>query len=366
MATPMNQILIPESAGTGVSTVKTMDLPKNSSISSSGTENTVISGIYKNLGAIIKNINGYDILNFSIEPGASFITNQETMSYMDGGLVTSTNIGNSGKKGTIADASFYLNLVSNPTPQVRKITLSPLLEGSIVQINIKNGERWRFSDRSFLACTPNLTVSGDLNIFKNFRLAFVGENKTYTTVAADKDSDGIVWISSFGTIVKHEIDMGTADTVPLFINNGCFLGMLDHDGKIDYWKDYVDIGTANNMFSALFTQLNWVMKIQDTNPPKNASPVRCIVLTQTQNPHNFERYVANIANAVASNKTLLTSGYGSEKTFNNDTSAPGNTLWDRIFRKRSYYSGGYGNTRKRLNRNNRKSRRFRKNYSGLL
>ena len=313
-AVPMVQI--PLTAGEGNSTVKTQDVPKNSAVSSSeNIDKSGVTGVYKNLGADIKNINGFDVLNFSMAPGTSLITNQETMSYMDGGLVTEAQLGDGGIWGGIkrglAGSSVLQNMVSNPTTSVRKITLSPLLQGSVVQIDIKSGETWRFSDKSFIACTPNLTVSGNLNIFKNFRLIFVGENLVYTTVKADKGTEGTVWVSSFGGVVKHDMDMGTADTVPLFINNGCFLGMLDNNGVIDFWEDYVDVGTAHGLFSAMFTQLGWIMKIQDTNPPKHAGPVRCTVLTQSLNPHNFERYIANIAKqTTSSNTNVLTSGYG--------------------------------------------------------
>jgi hypothetical protein len=215
-------------------------------------------------------------------------------------------------------------MVSNPTTSVRKITLSSLLQGSIVQIDIKAGESWRFSDKSFLACTPNLTVSGNLNIFRNFRLMFVGENITYTTVKADQGSEGTVWISAYGGLIRHEIDMGTADTVPLFINNGCFLGMLDNNGIINFWEDYVDVGTANGLFSAMFTQLGWVMKIQDTNPPKHPGPLRCTVLTQSLNPHNLERYIANIANTTSNTRSnsgvaFLTSGYVVNQSVQHDS-----------------------------------------------
>jgi len=313
---PVPAVQIPLTAGIGNSTVKTQDVPKNSAVSSSeNIDKSGVTGLYKNLGADIKNINGFDVLNFSMAPGTSLITNQETMSYMDGGLVTEAQLGDGGIWGGIkrglAGSSVLQNMVSNPTTSVRKITLSPLLQGSVVQVDIKSGETWRFSDKSFIACTPNLTVSGNLNIFKNFRLIFVGENLVYTTVKADKGTEGTVWVSSFGGVVKHDMDMGTADTVPLFINNGCFLGMLDNNGIIDFWDDYVDVGTAHGLFSAMFTQLGWVMKIQDTNPPKHAGPVRCTVLTQSLNPHNFERYIANIAKqTISSNTSVLTSGYG--------------------------------------------------------
>jgi len=316
---PALPVQIPNTAGQGNSTIKTENIPKNSVISSGElVKESGVVGLYKNLGADIKNVSGFDILNFSLAPGSTLITNQETMTYMDGGLVTEAQLGQggiwSGIRRGLAGSSVLQNMVSNPTASVRKITLSPLLQGSIVQIDIKAGESWRFADKSFLACTPNLTVSGNLNIFRNFRLMFVGENVTYTTVKADQGSEGTVWICAYGGLVRHDMDMGTSDTVPLFINNGCFLGMLDNNGIINFWEDYVDVGTANGLFSAMFTQLGWVMKIQDTNPPKHTGPIRCTVLTQSLNPHNLERYIANIANTTSNTRSnsgaaFLTSGY---------------------------------------------------------
>lgn len=302
-----NNKIIPETAGTGVPTVETEDVTDGLIGADSGT--------YKSLNAEIQNINGFDILNFSLEPDTSIVTNQETMSYMDGGLVTSATLGAGGIWSWFArdvtGSSVLQNLVTNPTPTVRKLTLSPLLHGSIVQINVKKGERWRFADHSFLACTPNLVVSGNLNVFSNFRLMFVGQGVTYTTVEAT-DSDGIVWISAYGAAVKHVMTLGTADSVPLFINNGCFLGMLDYKDGIDYWGSYVDVGTANGLLSALFTQLGWVMKIQDSEPRKHDGRIECTVITQSLNPQNFERYVSNIAAKSATNSSFLTAGYGSD------------------------------------------------------
>jgi uncharacterized protein (AIM24 family) len=194
------------------------------------------------------------------------------------------------------------------------MVLSPLTQGSVVQIDVKPGETWRFADKSFIACTPNLNVSGNINIFSNFRMMFVGENLTYTTVSADQGSAGSIWISCYGAVEKHEINMGSGSSVPLFINNGCFLGMIDHDASHNYWENYVSVGTANGLFSAMFTQLGWVMKIQDTTPSRGAA--KCLVLTQSLNPHNLEKYIASIAQTVVEkNKTpqgasFLTSGVG--------------------------------------------------------
>jgi len=316
-----SKVPVPASAGVGAPEANAKQLAPNSAVSSTGvTTAGVDKGPFANLGAVIENHSGFDILKFNISPGASVITNQETMSYMDGGLSTSATAGSGGIFSAIfrgfTGSSILQNAVVNPTQNVLKMVLSPLLQGAIVQVDIKAGETWRFQEKSFIAATPNLNVSGNINVFSNFRMMFVGENITYTSVSADQGTAGTVWVSSYGAVEKHDITMGTGSSVPLFINNGCFLGMIDADATHNYWSDYVSVGTASGMFSAMFTKLGWVMKIQDTVPSKGAA--KCTVLTQSLNPHNFEKFIANIAQQVvtknrgsqSSSQSFLQSGVG--------------------------------------------------------
>ena len=295
----ISKVPVPDTAGTGAPAPNAQKIAPNSVVSSSGViKNTGANDPFASLGASIENHNGFDILKFNISPGASVITNQDTMSYMDGGLSTNATIGSTGIFGAffrgITGASMLQNAVMNPTQNILKMVLSPLMQGSVLKVDIKTGESWRFADKSFIACTPNLNVSGNINIFSNFRMMFVGENLTYTTVEST-GTEGAVWISAYGAVEKHDIMMGSGSSVPLFINNGCFLGMLDHDSQRNYWNDYVSVGTAGGIFNAMFTQLGWVMKIQDSVPPKGQ--VKCTVLTQSLNPHNLEKYITAIVKA---------------------------------------------------------------------
>jgi len=320
----VSKVPIPESAGTGKPAPNAKNIPPNSAVSSTGTEAAGLNkGPFANLGANIENHGGFDILKFNISPGASVITNQETLSYMDGGLSTSATMGSGGIFDAIfrgiTGASTLQNAIVNPTQNILKMVLSPLIQGSVVQVDIKPGETWRFADKSFIACTPNMNVGGNINIFSNFRMMFIGENLTYTTVSANQGTEGTVWISAYGAVEKHDINMGTGSTVPLFINNGCFLGMIERDQTHNYWQDYVSVGTANGLFNAMFTQLGWIMKVQESVPSKG--PAKCTVLTQSLNPHNFEKYIANIAQKVVEQNrggqtqhSYLTSGVGSTAT----------------------------------------------------
>lgn len=297
----VSKIPVPATAGTGKPSTNIEQVSSDKSISSSGLDASGISkGPFSNLGANVENHNGFDILKFNMAPGSSLITNQETMSYMDGGLSTSVTTGEGGFSSAffrgITGASMLQNFVANPTKNTLKMVLSPLIQGSIAQININAGETWNFADKSFLACTPNLVVSGNINIFSNFTMMLVGENITYTTVSASKGSGGSVWVSSYGAVEKHDISMGTDSNVPLFINNGCFLGMLAQDSSHDYWNSYRTVGTPNDLFNAMFTRIGLVIKIQDSVPSRG--PAKCTVLTQSLNPNNLEKYIANIAQKV--------------------------------------------------------------------
>jgi hypothetical protein len=167
------------------------------------------------------------------------------------------------------------------------------LEGSIAEIVIQPGQTWRFADKTFLACSPNLEVSGNLNIFRNFRMSFINNSFTYVTITA-KDTVGVAWVSGYGGVEKHEVLLGT-NSIPLMINNGCFLGMLSLDNTIDYWKDYTTIGTPSGVYDAFMTNIGFVMKIQDTTPPKREGRILCTVYTQTLNPRNLEEYIDRIA-----------------------------------------------------------------------
>jgi uncharacterized protein (AIM24 family) len=258
-----------------------------------------MSGPFSNIGAKIINKNGCDTLECTMEPGASLITNQDTMSYMEGGIVTKVTSGSSGLGGmfrrAITDSSFFQNAVTNTASIKQTIVLSPLMQGAIVEIVIQPGETWRFANKTFLACSPNLQVSGNLNIFRNFRMSFVNGNLTYVTITAPTEV-GVVWVTGYGGVTKHEIIVGL-NSIPLLINNGCFLGMIDNTKDIDYWKDYTTLTTPGGLFSSFMTDIGFVMKVGEKNPlqPLRGGKVICTVYTQTLNPHAFEKYIEGIA-----------------------------------------------------------------------
>jgi uncharacterized protein (AIM24 family) len=261
-----------------------------------------MSGPFSNLGAKIVNRNGFDTLECHLQPGASMITNQDTLCYMEGGITAKATTGSSGLGGlfgrAVTGSSLLQNVIQNSEKTPRKIVFSPLLQGSIVEIVIQPGETWRFANKTFLACSSNLQVSGNVNIFRNFRMSFVNNNVTYITATAT-NTVGVIWVVGHGGVEKHEIQMGS-NTIPLMINNGCFLGMLSQNETIDYWKDYTSLTQPGSIFNAFMTDIGFMMSVGEKNPAQPIRPGRvvCTLYTQTLNPRNLEEYVDRIARQV--------------------------------------------------------------------
>jgi len=262
---------------------------------------------YSGLNDEIETINGHNKLNFNLEPNHSIIFEPSTLNHMDGKLIlepTTFSKGGifAGIKRSITGQSFIDSQVTNKTDTKLKISLSPLLLGTINKIEILPNQIWKFSPSSFMACTNNILVSGNLNIFSNFKSAISGQNIVYTEISTQDGKPGIVWISAHGALEKHEIQMGK-NSNPLLINDGIFLGMLseDKDKNINYWKQYVNIGSANGFFKGLLTGTALMMRIEDKNNLENDS--KCIVYTQSLNRQNLDNYIKSIAITYARNNS---------------------------------------------------------------
>ena len=138
------------------------------------------------------------------------------------------------------------------------------------------------------------------------KLMFAGENATYVSVSAPA-GDGIVWVSAYGGYEVHKIRLGIDPG--LVINHGCFLGMISSSQGINYWNDYVKVGSTNGLFQSMMTDTGLVMKIKDSVPSKRPNAV-CYVLTQRLNRSHFDEYVQHISLAVA--KTAMSGSNHSE------------------------------------------------------
>lgn len=259
-----------------------------------------------NLNDTITSVNGYDVLTFDLSPNSSIIIEPSTMIHMDGKLVVEPTLvskNNSffskmfhGLKRGITGSSFFDSQISNHTNNELKISLGSVLQGGINKIEILPNQVWRFTPSSFIACTSNLLISGNLNIFSNLKAALGGQSILYTEITSTDDKPGFVWISSYGAIQKHEINMGEKSE-SLFINDGCFLGMLAEDKtkKINYWDSFVNVGSANGFLKGLLTNTALLLKIQDNKLSSSNNDKTCIVYTQTLNMRNLNNHIALIA-----------------------------------------------------------------------
>lgn len=249
-----------------------------------------------------------DTLKVTMQPNASIIVNQDSMAYMDDGLQMEATLGNAGVSGAfmrgITGSSAIQTSIINPTQIPLKVYITPTLESSIAEIQLKQGDSWNFADNSFLACSPNLQVSGSGGL-NNIKLLFAGENAIYVNVSAP-EGPGTVWVYAYGGYEVHNIRMGVDPGI--VINHGCFLGMLASSGETDYWSDYVSVSTTNGIFQSLATDTGMVMKITDDNPPIRPNAL-CNVLTQRLNITHLNDYIANI-----SRQTIRSENYNQPET----------------------------------------------------
>lgn len=240
------------------------------------------------------------VVRFTMPPGSALVTDQNTMSFMTGHLVTTATMdGGERQKGSgffnalkraVTGESFLINRVRNPTQEVAEMTLAPPTPSAIAEITIAPGEEWKVYPGSMMAATPNVKVTGSINIFENFKTSFVTDTAVYTTLSVPAGgTPGRAWISGFGGIEKRDI---TPSSTPFVLNNGTFLAMPSR-----HWGTYVTVGTAGGILDSFVTNLGFVMKIQ---APANDTALPTIpVYMQTLNIRNFQQMIRDIARTEA-------------------------------------------------------------------
>jgi uncharacterized protein (AIM24 family) len=273
-----------------------------------------------NLNDNIKSINGFNVLTITVPPKNSVIIEPSNMIHMNGKLVVEPIVQSkhntifsklgTGLKRAITGDSFFDNQISNHTNENLEISIGSLFVGGILKIEVNKDEVWRFTPSSFLACTNNLIISGNLNIFKNFKGALGGQSLLYTEISLKDGNSGTVWISSYGGIQKHELNMGE-NSEKLYINDGNFLGMLSSKDKINYWDKFVNVGSANGFLKGLLTKTALLLKIEDKKLSNENNNKKCIVYTQSLNIRNLNNYIARIA--IGSNSGFQIELFGGNK-----------------------------------------------------
>lgn len=252
------------------------------------------------------------VLQITLPPNTSLLTNQNTMSYMSGHLKTTAGVGGSLEqeqqfqdgagimnafKRVVSGQSFLINKVVNPSNETAELTLSPSMPSAITELTLKSGEEWKICPGSVLAATSNVIISGSLNIIDNFKASFVTNTAVYTSVVVKEGTEsGRVWITGYGGIDKRNI---TPSETPFILNNGVFLAM-----PTKFWKSYVDVGTAHGLLDSIMTNLGIVMKIQKKKSDTTPAPTIPLYM-QTINVANLQHMIQSIA-AEQVNKRIQT------------------------------------------------------------
>lgn len=251
--------------------------------------------------------NGNPTLEITLGPGQSVLTNQDVMIYMDGRMDIDYKLGGTRRTRKrrsgggilaalargITGQSFFQNVMTNPSKEhTMKLVLSTRLPGSITPIHLKPGHVWNIGPGSFMAATIGVNISGNLNIIRNLKTAFVGESPVYTTVQlAEGVPAGIVWIGAYGGVEQHNVELANQT---LFINNGNFLAMPASIDGVDIWKGAVRVGLPASIAKSFMTDIGFVFKIGGS-----PIPLTIPVYTQTHNPGHLTKLIRDIARDVA-------------------------------------------------------------------
>ncbi len=213
-------------------------------------------------------------LEFYLEPGYSIITLPGSLLYMRGNV----------EKGTIKvdSSSFFrfftgetFTLVSYkgmnvPTNKEESSTTSERIKGSekgghitlgltfpgdIICIEVKKDSKIKFLKNSFLACTPNLDISGK---FDYKQLIPVGTDFEpflgHVSHKENSNESGYVWLSTYGVFEKIYLKKGDE----IIVDNGMFLACNE-----DYSYKVSRLGRS--MFGGIVSGEGWGVQFSCKN-----------------------------------------------------------------------------------------------------
>lgn len=157
----------------------------------------------------------------------------------------------------------------------RTITFAPPVPGEIVEIRLEPGEEYSLSRGGFLASSPNVKVTGKLNLRG---IVEIGQEEGFILprVRCDKDSvgPGYLWVASYGSVIKHQLKTGQK----IIVDNGLFLAASSK-------TTYELAKTGKSWTSTILGGEGIAMKFRGP----------CVVYTQS---HNFNDLVAEIASRI--------------------------------------------------------------------
>ena len=175
------------------------------------------------------------------------------MNYMSCCIKISTKTGNlTDAFGRLfSGSSFFYNSFTNKSKDNGNINLSSINPGNIGAFFIPKGKSLNLISDSYICSTPNLRITTNVK-FGGFLL---GYGLTFVHIEAT-ESNGVVWISSFGNIIEKKIKPNDS----IKIDNGIIIGFQD--------DTHIKSNFVGGITSTLFSGEGLVSKIEN-NGNKN-------------------------------------------------------------------------------------------------
>lgn len=157
----------------------------------------------------------FAVVEFDLKPGQTIVSNGGSMNYMREGV----------DRGELSDSGgggFWSGL-DKPN---RFVTFSSTIPGSVMPLKIKPGQEILINRGSFIACSPNVNISGKLN-WRGFLGIGQDEGGVLPKLTLTGKQEGIVWLGAFGHFQKHELKKDQS----LLVDNGLFLASIASENK---------------------------------------------------------------------------------------------------------------------------------------
>lgn len=210
---------------------------------------------------------------FKLKQNQAVCADSASLIYMKDGITYgSIKIGKDNESMTSAMLGFFGRKLSGETGFIQQydgpgtVALGSSLPGDVTMFAVNPGDTYYLSRGAFIACSPNIRVSGGLNLIG---ILGIGQEEGFVlpTVTTD-NSIGYIWIGAYGTFERHEIPQGQS----MLINNGQFLAAN---------KKYDGLKTLGK--SAISSMFGEGMGMEFKGP--------CIVYTQSKNMNELVTYI---------------------------------------------------------------------------
>jgi uncharacterized protein (AIM24 family) len=154
----------------------------------------------------IQHLSGFDLLELILEKDDVIYVKSDTQLVVDNDLSVTASTGGSFFSGLwsgLSRGSVFINKIENTTDQPHSAAISSIMPGTIQPITIGKNESWVIASHVYLASTSNLNMTTKINL----NLAnLLGTCSVFLTMfTAPADSEGVVWINSFGGTYTRDL-----------------------------------------------------------------------------------------------------------------------------------------------------------------